>query len=75
MYHITPYLKFHPGGAAILVKAAGKDGTALFTKYHAWVNADALLEKCLVGLLAQPGTGAGTAGTGTQAGQQTAGKG
>ncbi|GFR47511.1 hypothetical protein Agub_g9143 [Astrephomene gubernaculifera] len=53
VYNIGPYLRFHPGGAAVLMKAAGKDGTALFQKYHPWVNADALLEKCLVGLLAQ----------------------
>lgn len=59
VYNIGSYLKFHPGGAAILLKAAGKDATSLFQKYHPWVNADALLAKCLVGLLAQPGAGAG----------------
>ena len=32
VYNISPYLRFHPGGAAILLKAAGKDGTALFQK-------------------------------------------
>ncbi|KAG2500659.1 hypothetical protein HYH03_001425 [Edaphochlamys debaryana] len=53
VYNVTPYLRFHPGGPEILVKAAGKDATALFTKFHAWVNADALLDKCLVGLLAK----------------------
>ncbi len=52
VYNISPYLRFHPGGVPILMKAAGKDGTTLFMKYHSWVNADALLEKCLVGLLA-----------------------
>ncbi|WIA37962.1 hypothetical protein OEZ86_001339 [Tetradesmus obliquus] len=53
VYNITPYLRFHPGGADILVKSAGRDGTALFNKYHPWVNAHALLEKCLLGLLQQ----------------------
>jgi cytochrome-b5 reductase len=53
VYNITPYLRFHPGGADILVKAAGRDATALFNKYHPWVNAHALLEKCLLGLLQQ----------------------
>lgn len=52
VYNITPYMKFHPGGEDILMKAAGRDGTALFNKYHAWVNADFLLGKCLVGSLA-----------------------
>ena len=30
---------------------AGKDGTKLFDKYHAWVNVDFIMEKCLVGYL------------------------
>lgn len=51
VYNITPYMKFHPGGVDFLMKAVGKDCTALFNKYHAWVNADFLLEKCLVGIL------------------------
>ncbi|PIA34296.1 hypothetical protein AQUCO_03800112v1 [Aquilegia coerulea] len=51
VYNITPYMKFHPGGDDILMKAAGKDCTSLFNKYHAWVNAEFMLEKCLVGTL------------------------
>ncbi|KAL5197820.1 hypothetical protein ABZP36_001332 [Zizania latifolia] len=51
VYNIAPYMKFHPGGVDMLMKAAGKDSTALFNKYHAWVNAEFLLEKCLVGFL------------------------
>ncbi|CAN6303190.1 unnamed protein product [Urochloa humidicola] len=51
VYNIAPYMKFHPGGVDMLTKAAGKDCTALFNKYHAWVNAEFLLEKCLVGFL------------------------
>ncbi|KAF5194435.1 Cytochrome b5 reductase [Thalictrum thalictroides] len=51
VYNITPYMKFHPGGVDFLMKAAGKDCTSLFNKYHAWVNAEFMLEKCLVGTL------------------------
>ncbi|KAG1334230.1 cytochrome b5 domain-containing protein RLF [Cocos nucifera] len=51
VYNISPYMKFHPGGVDMLMKAAGKDCTLLFNKYHAWVNAEFLLEKCLVGVL------------------------
>lgn len=51
VYNITPYMKFHPGGVPQLKRAAGIDCTTLFMKYHAWVNADALLEKCLIGLV------------------------
>lgn len=32
--------------------AAGRDGTALFDKHHAWVNLDFIMEKCLIGPLA-----------------------
>lgn len=54
VYNITPYLRYHPGGPDILIKAAGRDATSLFNKYHPWVNAHALLEKCLIGLLHKP---------------------
>ena len=52
VYNITQYMDYHPGGGSILMKGAGKDCTALFNKYHAWVNIDGLLTKCLVGVLA-----------------------
>lgn len=51
VYNISPYMNFHPGGVDMLMKAVGRDGTLLFNKYHAWVNVDMLLEKCLVGVL------------------------
>ncbi|KDP43557.1 hypothetical protein JCGZ_16844 [Jatropha curcas] len=51
VYNLSPYMKFHPGGVDMLMKAVGKDCTSLFNKYHAWVNAEFLLEKCLVGTL------------------------
>ena len=51
VYNLSPYLRYHPGGAKILKLALGKDCTNLFNKYHAWVNVDMLLEKCLVGFL------------------------
>lgn len=52
VYNITPYLRFHPGGAEVLLdSAAGRDATALFDRYHAWVNIDFMLDKCCVGVL------------------------
>ncbi|CAK9202345.1 unnamed protein product [Sphagnum troendelagicum] len=57
VYNISPYIRFHPGGwRDMLMKGAGKDCTSLFMKYHAWVNAEFLLEKCLVGVLDIPAT-------------------
>ncbi|KAJ1688524.1 hypothetical protein LUZ63_019914 [Rhynchospora breviuscula] len=31
VYNLSPYLKFHPGGLDMLMKAAGKDCTSLFS--------------------------------------------
>jgi len=63
VYNLTPYMKFHPGGVSILRAALGKDCTALFNKYHAWVNAEFMLAKCMVGTLATSSTsGAKTSG-------------
>lgn len=51
VFNITPYIDFHPGGVNEIMKCAGRDGTVLFNKYHSWVNADRMLEKCLIGIL------------------------
>jgi cytochrome b involved in lipid metabolism len=51
VYNISNYLPYHPGGAEILKKSAGKDCTVLFDKYHRWVNCDQILGKCQVGFL------------------------
>lgn len=59
VYNITPYLPFHPGGEAELMKAAGRDGTKLFMDVHPWVNWDNMLESCLVGVLVPEDYGSG----------------
>ena len=51
VYNITPYINFHPGGVEEIMKCAGRDGTALFNKYHSWVNPERLLENCMIGIL------------------------
>ncbi|ORY78440.1 cytochrome b5-like heme/steroid binding domain-containing protein, partial [Leucosporidium creatinivorum] len=51
VYNVTPFLKYHPGGVGEMMRAAGKDGTELFMKTHAWVNVDLMLDGCLVGFL------------------------
>ncbi|CAG82041.1 YALI0C11627p [Yarrowia lipolytica CLIB122] len=49
VYNITPYLNFHPGGVPKLMVCAGRDGTSLFMKTHAWVNYENILDRCFVG--------------------------
>ncbi|KAF7327998.1 Cytoplasm protein [Mycena kentingensis (nom. inval.)] len=57
VYNITAYLPFHPGGERELMRVAGRDGTYLFASTHAWVNADFMLDTCLVGfLIPEPST-------------------
>ncbi|KAK0346557.1 hypothetical protein LTR91_019032 [Friedmanniomyces endolithicus] len=51
VYNITPYLSFHPGGEAELMKAAGRDGAKLFMEVHPWVNWENMLGSCMVGVL------------------------
>lgn len=50
VYDVTRYVEYHPGGR-ILLDGAGKDATALFDRYHSWVNIDMMLKNCLVGVL------------------------
>eukprot|EP00955_Chlamydomonas_euryale_P051232 354819-Chlamydomonas_euryale.AAC.2 len=51
VYDVTSYLSYHPGGARVLLGAAGTDATRLFQKHHAWVDADYLLSASTVGWL------------------------
>ncbi|CAO3628270.1 unnamed protein product [Cunninghamella blakesleeana] len=51
VYNITPYIDFHPGGVKDLIRIAGRDGTKLFMLTHQWVNAEFMLDACLVGFL------------------------
>lgn len=51
VYNITPYLPFHPGGEGELMRGAGRDAEKFFMEVHPWVNWDALLGECLVGIL------------------------
>jgi cytochrome-b5 reductase len=49
VYNIGPYLHYHPGGIDILKSSLGKDGTALFERYHRWVGIENLIGKLLLG--------------------------
>lgn len=53
MYNLSPYMKFHPGGVAELMKGAGRveDGERLFREVHPWVSWENMLGECLVGVL------------------------
>ena len=43
VYNLTPFLHYHPGGIPEIMKGAGKDCTALYDKYHPWVNFESLV--------------------------------
>jgi cytochrome b involved in lipid metabolism len=64
VYNITPYLPFHPGGEAELMKGAGRDAAKLFMEVHPWVNWDGMLAECLIGILVAEGEEVEKPGTG-----------
>jgi len=51
VYNVSAYMPFHPGGDKELLRAAGKDGTKMFTSTHPWVNVEGMLGECLIGIL------------------------
>ncbi|KAI7775888.1 hypothetical protein LA080_006138 [Diaporthe eres] len=51
VYNISPYISFHPGGEAELLRGAGRDGTRMFAEVHPWVNYETMLSACLIGVL------------------------
>jgi cytochrome b involved in lipid metabolism len=57
VYNVTPYLNFHPGGKAELLRAAGREGEVLFMEVHPWVNWEGMLGECCVGILVGEGEG------------------
>lgn len=44
-------MPFHPGGENELMRGAGRDAAKLFMEVHPWVNWEAMLGECLVGVL------------------------
>ena len=56
VYNIGPYLPYHPGGVNIFKSVLGKDATALFDKYHRWVNIDGLIGPLLLGTVTLSGS-------------------
>ena len=51
VYNITPYLHYHPGGVGIFKPCLGGDASALFDKYHRWVNTQGLVGVLQLGYL------------------------
>lgn len=51
VFDVTAYVEYHPGGIDMILAGAGKDATALFNKYHIWVNPDFMLSNCYLGVL------------------------
>jgi len=50
VFNVTPYMDYHPGGKAELMRSAGGDGTALYNEIHPWISLD-MIEKLQVGLI------------------------
>lgn len=50
VYNLTGYVDYHPGGEKILEQTYGKDATALFDKYHKYVNGEYIMAATQVGI-------------------------
>ncbi|KEG08472.1 putative cytochrome b [Trypanosoma grayi] len=53
VYDCTKFQHFHPGGEMLLRRCAGKDCTALYDYYHAWVSCESMLGPFAVGVVEQ----------------------
>ncbi len=51
VYDITKFMKYHPGGDAILERYAGRDATEIYDAFHKWVNAEGMLQNYVLGRL------------------------
>lgn len=72
VYDVTRYVQYHPGGARVLLKAAGTDATQVFAKFHPWVDAHYILAASQLGTLVAQGEEGLEAGPGEEeAGQGT----
>ena len=57
VYNLSPYMDFHPGGRDQLMRGVGREGEAerLFLEIHPWVNWEAMLGECMIGVLGGEG--------------------
>ena len=53
VYDITMFINVHPGGKKILEKVYGKDMTALFNKFHGYVNINAMIGPLKIGTISK----------------------
>lgn len=51
VYNLTHYVEYHPGGEEILAPSYGTDATALFDKYHKYVNGEYIMRATQVGVM------------------------
>jgi hypothetical protein len=51
VYDISQYYPYHPGLSDELERGIGDDSTLLFEEFHPWVNIDAMMKRCQVGIL------------------------
>ncbi|KAG5476720.1 hypothetical protein CUR178_03893 [Leishmania enriettii] len=54
VYDCTLFQRYHPGGEKLLLACGGRDATAVYDRFHAWVSCESFMAPYAVGVLAPP---------------------
>ena len=72
VYDVTKFIPFHPGGLSIMHQYSGKDVSELYDVFHPWVNCEAMMASCVIGVLDRSGGSGSGSGSGQKQQQEEA---
>ncbi|CAC9496832.1 conserved hypothetical protein [Leishmania infantum JPCM5] len=52
VYDCTAFQRYHPGGEKLLLACGGRDATAVYDRFHAWVSCESFMAPYAVGVVA-----------------------
>ncbi|CBZ27963.1 conserved hypothetical protein [Leishmania mexicana MHOM/GT/2001/U1103] len=52
VYDCTAFQRYHPGGEKLLLACGGRDATAVYDRFHAWVSCESFMAPYAVGVIA-----------------------
>ncbi|CAG9576464.1 conserved hypothetical protein [Leishmania major strain Friedlin] len=51
VYDCTAFQRYHPGGEKLLLACGGRDATAVYDRFHAWVSCESFMAPYAVGVV------------------------